>query len=66
MAGVVEQIREVADALSEDGPDLTAVRVLMERIDNELLPHERADEALLVPLADRALGGSAATATLQQ
>ena len=54
----------VADALSESAPRLEPVRVLSARLDAELLPHERADEALLVPIVARALGGSHATAAI--
>ena len=61
---LVEQCRTVADALSESAPRLEPVRVLSARLDAELLPHERADEALLVPIVARALGGSHATAAI--
>ena len=66
VAGVVEQIRQVADMLSAGRATSHPCLALMERIDSELLPHERADEELLVPLVDRALGGAAATATLSR
>ena len=42
------------------------VRALLETLDSDLLPHERADEELLVPLVARALGGTAATAALSR
>ncbi len=61
--GVVEQIRAVADTLSTQESVLTPVHALMARLEEELLPHERADEELLVPLVARALG-TAATASL--
>ena len=61
--GVVEQIRSVADGLSTEESVLSPVHALMERLTNELLPHERADEELLVPLVARALG-TGATASL--
>ena len=48
------------------GPDLAPIRALMTRLELELLPHERADEELLVPLVARALGGTAATAALSR
>jgi heavy metal translocating P-type ATPase len=63
---VVEQIRAVADALSTQAPALMAAQTLLGRLENEVLPHEREDEELLVPLVARALGGSAATAALSR
>ena len=47
---LIEQIRSVADELSSHDCDLEPVRVLLGRLEGELLPHERADEELLVPL----------------
>jgi soluble P-type ATPase len=64
--GVVEQLRAVADRLSTQDCDVAPVHVLMERLDRDLLPHERADEELLVPLVARALGGAQATAGLSR
>lgn len=61
---VVERCRAVADALSETSARLGPVRALSAQLDAELLPHERADEAVLVPLVARALGGAHATAAL--
>ena len=63
---LVEQIRSVADELSSHHCDLEPVRVLFGRLEGELLPHERDDEALLVPLVDRALGGNDATAAISR
>ncbi len=63
---VVEQIRTVADGLSEDGGEITPALALQLRLEQELLPHERADEELLVPLVARALGGSPATAAMSR
>ena len=63
---VVDEIRTVADALSTDDPDLGPSRVLLDRLENELLPHERADEAVLMPLVARALGGTEATAAMSR
>ncbi|ACV80552.1 heavy metal translocating P-type ATPase [Nakamurella multipartita] len=62
---VVEQIRTVADALSTQHPDLDPVRTLAGQLEDEVLPHERADEDLLVPLVGRALGPDA-TASLSR
>lgn len=63
---VVEQARSVADGLSTRAPDLAPARALLVRLETELLPHERADEALLVPLVARTLGGSDTTAALSR
>src|SRR5450631_941730 len=63
---LIEKIRSSADELSTQGCDLAPVRVLMDRLESELLPHERADEELLVPLVDRALGGTDATAAMSR
>jgi soluble P-type ATPase/iron-sulfur cluster repair protein YtfE (RIC family) len=63
---LIEQIRSVADELSSPDCDLEPVQVLLGRLEGELLPHERADEALLVPLVHRALGGTDATAAMSR
>ena len=63
---VIEQIRSVADVLSTRDCDLAPVRTLLDRLEGELLPHERADEELLVPLVGRALGGTDATAAMSR
>jgi heavy metal translocating P-type ATPase len=62
---VVEQIRAVADALTAAG-DLDPARRLLGRLDTSLLPHERAEERLLVPIVARALGGFDTTAALSR
>jgi heavy metal translocating P-type ATPase len=63
---VVEQIRAVADTLSTQNCDLAPSRTLFYRLEEELLPHERADEARLLPLVDRALGSSDTTAAMSR
>jgi soluble P-type ATPase len=63
---VIDQIRTVADALSTHDPDLGPAQVLLGRLENELLPHERADEAVLMPLVARALGGTESTAAMSR
>ncbi|MGZ4592671.1 MAG: heavy metal translocating P-type ATPase [Actinomycetes bacterium] len=63
---LIEQIRSLADRLPTHGCDLTPVWALLSRLEGELIPHERADERLLVPLVDRALGGRDATAALSR
>jgi hypothetical protein len=42
------------------------VRTLLDLLEGELLPHERAEEALLVPLVARALDGRDATAAMSR
>ena len=63
---LIEKIRSSADGLSTFACDLAPVRSLLDRLEGELLPHERADEALLVPLVDRVLGGTDATAAMSR
>jgi len=59
---VVEQIRAVADHLMTPDCDLQPVWALLTRLEQELVPHERADEALLVPIMARVLGPEAPAA----
>jgi len=59
---VIDEIRAVADALSTREPELGPARSLLDRLENELLPHERADEAVLMPLVARALGSESVAA----
>ena len=63
---LIEKIRSSADGLSTRSCDLAPVRGLLDRLEGELLPHERADEELLLPLVGRALGGTEATAALSR
>ena len=66
VAPAVEQIRSVANGLPARGCDLAPVRTLLDLLEGQLLPHERADEALLVPLVARALNGTDATAAMSR
>ncbi len=52
---LIEDVRAAADALS--GEDLTVVRGVVARLATELVPHERREEELLLPVVARALGG---------
>jgi len=63
---VIDQIRTVADALTTRDPDLGPSRSLLDQLENELIPHERADETVLMPLVARALGGSESTAAISR
>jgi len=62
----VEQIRAVADGLSTEEADLAPAHRLLERLETTLVPHEREDERLLLPLVSRALGNPEATAALSR
>ncbi len=62
----VEQIRTVADEITDEAPDLRPVREFVDRLESTLVPHERAEEELLVPLVGRALGGHDVTAALSR
>ena len=53
---LVEQVRVVADGLSGSRPDLERLRELLDRLELDLLPHERAEEEQLLPIIARALG----------
>jgi heavy metal translocating P-type ATPase len=63
---VIEQIRTVADALASQRSDLEPARQLLQRLENQLLPHEDADETVLMPIVARALGGTHATAAFSR
>ena len=63
---LIGQIRSVADELSTSDCDPAPARRLLDRLEGELLPHERDDEELLVPLVARALGGTDATAAMSR
>ncbi|MDN4483578.1 heavy metal translocating P-type ATPase [Demequina lignilytica] len=66
LAPLVERVAAVADALSTQAPDLAPVLALRDALETDLLPHERADEELLVPLVARALGSHEAVAALSR
>ncbi|PRY30621.1 heavy metal translocating P-type ATPase [Pseudosporangium ferrugineum] len=63
---LVEQVRTVADALNRPPYDLGPVRELLDRLQVRLLAHERAEEAELLPIMARALGGTEATSGLSR
>ena len=60
---LVDDIRTVADGLSERS-GIARARALAERLQRDLLPHEQADQQLLVPIVDRARGGEAGSVAL--
>jgi heavy metal translocating P-type ATPase len=59
---VVEEVCAIADDLSAEKPDIAPVVRLLGHLRADLLPHERDDEELLVPLVARALGPGATAA----
>ena len=63
---VVEQLRTIADGLRTGHSDLGPVRRLLELLDTQLLPHERAEESDLLPIMAKALGGADTTAALSR
>ncbi|WP_370644546.1 hemerythrin domain-containing protein [Actinoplanes sp. L3-i22] len=63
---LVEQVRTVADALDRPPYDLGPVRGLLGDLELRLLAHERAEEAELLPIMARALGGAEATSGLSR
>jgi heavy metal translocating P-type ATPase len=54
---LVEQVRAVADELTIAEPDLGPLYKLLDALEGDLLPHERAEEEELLPIVARALGG---------
>ena len=57
LKGLVEQVRGVADELHEGVTDLEQVRQLARQLEEQQLPHERAEEQELYPLIAKSLGG---------
>jgi len=53
---LADQLRAAADALTS-GQSLQPLHQLLARLEKEQIPHERAEEQRLYPLAARALGG---------
>jgi heavy metal translocating P-type ATPase len=53
---LVERVRTVADDLGATQPNLAAARRMVDQLESDLLPHERAEEQQLLPILDRALG----------
>jgi iron-sulfur cluster repair protein YtfE (RIC family) len=63
---LVERVRTVADALNQPPYDLGPARELLDDLEVRLLAHERAEEAELLPIMARALGGVEATSGLSR
>jgi heavy metal translocating P-type ATPase len=63
--GLVERVRDVADALDDDAT-LQPAQDLLHELDTVLLPHERQEEQELVPALERITGGSDAVGALSR
>lgn len=67
---VLEQVREAADALDAESADpaaaLARVRDVHKRLVEQVLPHEEAEDALLYPVVEHAVGGIDPTATMSR
>jgi hypothetical protein len=66
LRALVEDVRAVADGLSDDADDVGAVHLLVQRLQQELVPHEQEEELLLLPVVARALGGPDPTGGLSR
>jgi heavy metal translocating P-type ATPase len=62
---LVEQVRAVSDGVGP-GCDVTPVRDLLALLEEQLLPHERAEERLLYPVMARVLGGDDPTGAMSR
>ncbi len=60
LSPIVDDIARTADGLQHADPDdpLAPVRELVDRLEGELLPHERQEERELLPMMAVALGGA--------
>jgi heavy metal translocating P-type ATPase len=63
---LVEQVRTVADALNQPPYDLRPANELLDDLEVRLLAHEHAEEAELLPIMARALGGVEVTSGLSR
>jgi heavy metal translocating P-type ATPase len=63
---LIEQVRTVADGLTGSSADLKRLGELLDRLEADLLPHERAEEEQLLPIVARALGGPDPTGALSR
>ena len=63
---LVERVRTVADAFNQPPYDLGPARELLDDLQVRLLAHEHAEEADLVPIMARALGGVETTSGLSR
>ena len=65
---IVEQVRAVADDLVEESgrQAIEPVSKLLDQLENQLLPHERAEDAELLPIVARTMGGADPTGALSR
>ncbi len=64
--GIVEEVRAVADGLDSASADLHDVAALHTTLVTDLLEHERSEEADLLPMMARVLGGPEQLASLSR
>ena len=64
--GLVEELRATADSLLDGAVDLVRVRPLVKALEDRLLPHELAEEELLLPIVGRALGSEQSLSPLSR
>ncbi len=62
----VERVRALADRLGGDGNDVSDLRSLVTELEEELVPHELAEEDELFPLMAKAMGGDQLLAGLSR
>jgi hemerythrin superfamily protein len=62
----VERVRSLADRLGGEGGGVADLRVLVTELEDELVPHELAEEDELYPLLSKAMGGDQLLAGLSR
>jgi hemerythrin superfamily protein len=64
----IDQIRQAADALDtmDPAPAMAAVRAVHQLLVRQVAPHEEAEEQVLYPALDRALGGDNPTGPMSR
>jgi heavy metal translocating P-type ATPase len=66
VAQTVERVGSLADRLGGDSGDAADINTLVAELENELVPHELAEEDELYPLMSRAMGGDQLLAGLSR
>jgi hemerythrin-like domain-containing protein len=68
LAARIDQVRDVADGLRPgmDGDEVVSLVRLRRFLEDEVLPHEEAEDAELYPVMAKALGGSDPTSTMSR
>lgn len=62
----VERVRSLADRLGGEGGDVADLHSLVTELEEELIPHELAEEGELYPLLSKAMGGNQLLAGLSR